>query len=259
MSSSNDPATARIALITGASRGIGRATARALAEDGTDVIVTYLSSPDAAQSVVSEVEGRGARAVGVRLDVGDIASHDEFAKTVRAELNDRWGRTSFDYLINNGGSQRPGSFAEATEKDFDELVDVMFKGVFFLTQKLVPLISDGGSIVNISSAMTRFYVPQRVIYSATKAAVETLTRHLAQELGLRNITVNTIAPGATATDFSGGLLRDSEQVQATVSSLTALSRHGLAEDVSGAIAALLEHRNHWVNGQRIEVSGGQML
>jgi NAD(P)-dependent dehydrogenase (short-subunit alcohol dehydrogenase family) len=207
---------------------------------------------------VSEIESRGAHAVALRVDVGDIASHDEFAQSVRSRLNDQWGRTGFDYLINNGGSQRPGSFAEATEQDFDDLVGVMFKGVFFLTQKLAPLIADGGSIVNISSGMTRFYVPQRVIYSATKAAVETLTRHLAHELGPRNITVNTIAPGATATDFSG-LLRDNEQVQETVSSLTALHRFGLAEDVSGAIAALLERRNRWITGERIEVSGGVHL
>jgi NAD(P)-dependent dehydrogenase (short-subunit alcohol dehydrogenase family) len=258
MSPSTDPA-GRVALITGASRGIGRATALALAEDGIDVIATYLSSPDAARTLVSQIEGRGASAMALRLDVGDIASHDEFAQSVRSALNDRWGRSSFDYLINNGGSQRPGSFAEATEKDFDELVGVMFKGVFFLTQKLVPLIADGGSIINISSGMTRFYVPQRVIYSATKAALETLTHHLAQELGPQNITVNTIAPGATATEFSGGLLRDNDQVQAMVSSQTALRRYGLAEDVSGAIAALLEDRNHWVNGQRIEVSGGVHL
>ena len=223
-----DPTTPRIALISGASRGIGRATALALAEDGTDVIATYLASPDAARTVVSEIEGRGARAVAVRLDVGDVASHDEFAQTVRDELNDRWGRTSFDYLINNGGSQRPGSFAEATENDFDDLVNVMVKGVFFLTQKLIPLVADGGSIVNISSCMTRFYVPQRVIYSATKAAVEALTRHLAEELGPPNITVNSIAPGATATDFSGGLLRDSKHVQATVEPATIRAQWGTA-------------------------------
>jgi NAD(P)-dependent dehydrogenase (short-subunit alcohol dehydrogenase family) len=249
----------RIGLITGGSRGIGKATALDLAKAGGDVIITYRDNRDEAETTVKEVADLGRRAVPLALELGDARTFEAFADAVAATLQETWGRDTFDYLVNNAGSQRAGSLTTATEEDFDALVGVQFKGLFFLTQKVAPLIADNGSVVNISSGMTRFYVPERVLYSATKGAVEVLTRYLAQELGGRGIRVNTIAPGATATDFSGGLLRDNPAVQQVVASMTALGRHGVAEDISGAIVALLDDANRWVTGQRIEVAGGVHL
>jgi NAD(P)-dependent dehydrogenase (short-subunit alcohol dehydrogenase family) len=249
----------RVALITGASRGIGRATAVALARQGTDIILTYLSDAKEGEAAVAEIQGTGARAAALRLDLGDTRSFDSFAGSLTAVLRAEWGRGNFDYLINNGGAQRPGSFGDITEDDFDALVNVLFKGTFFLTQKLAPLLADGGSIINISSGVTRFYTPQHFIYAACKGAIEVLTRYTAAELGPRRIKVNTIAPGATATDFMGGFLRDSEEIQKVVSSVTAFGRYGEPDDIGGAIAALLGDGTHWVTGQRIEVSGGQNL
>ena len=249
----------RVALITGASRGIGRATAVALGRQGVDVIVTYLSNVEDGESAVTEIHGTGARAAALRLDLGDTGSFDSFASSLKTVLHDEWGRENFDYLINNGGAMRPGSFVDATEGDFDALVNVLFKGTFFLTQKLAPLLADGSSIINISSGVTRFYTPQHFIYAACKGAVEVLTRYMAKELGPRQITVNTVAPGATATDFLGGFLRNSPKTQQMVSSVTALGRYGEADDIGGAIAALLGDGTHWITGQRIEVSGGQNL
>jgi NAD(P)-dependent dehydrogenase (short-subunit alcohol dehydrogenase family) len=251
--------SSRIALITGANRGIGRSTALALARAGVDSVITYHSHADEAQAVVEEIAGFGRTAVALRLDVGDVGSFDTFVVQVAEALRDTWGRETFDFLVNNGGMQVPMSFADATEEGFDRLIDVQFKGVFFLTQKLARLIPDGGAIVNVSSAMTRFYVPQRIVYAASKAAVETLTPYLAQELAPRGIRVNTVAPGATATDFSGGLLRDNEQVQQAVTSVTALGRFGQPDEIGDAIAALLSDANRWVTGQRLEVSGGVHL
>ncbi|RSM90468.1 SDR family NAD(P)-dependent oxidoreductase [Kibdelosporangium aridum] len=249
----------QIALITGGNRGIGRATALELARRGIDVILTYRSHAEEAEAVVASIIDLGRTSVALPLDVGATGSFAQFASAVAEALRGTWGRESFDFLINNAGTQRPGSFADATEDDFDSLVNVAFKGVFFLTQKLVPLMADNGAIVNISSGMTRFYVPQRVVYSAVKGAVEVLTRYLAQELGPRGIRVNTIAPGSVATDFSGGLLRDNEQVQKAVVSVTAMGRFAEPDDISGAVATLLENGNRWVTGQRIEVSGGVHL
>jgi NAD(P)-dependent dehydrogenase (short-subunit alcohol dehydrogenase family) len=246
----------RIALVTGANRGIGRATALQLARDGVDVIVTYRSHADEAEAVVASIAELGRSAVALPLDIGAIDSFDDFATKVDGVLAETWGRGSLDYLVNNAGMQIPSSFADATEEAFDQLMDVHFKGVFFLTQKLAPLLADNGSIVNVSTGQTRFYTSERVVYAAAKGAVEVLTRYLAQELGPRGITVNTIAPGAVATDFSEGLLRDNENVQQMISSLTPLGRYAVAEDVGGAIAALLGDGNRWVTGQRIEVSGG---
>ncbi len=251
--------TNNIAIVTGGSRGIGRATALHLARAGVDSIVTYRSSAGDADDVVKSIIDLGQTAVALRLDLGAVDSFDEFVTTVSATLNDTWGRTTFDFLVNNGGAQRPGSFTDATETDFDALVNEMFKGTFFLTQRLAPLLADGGSIVNISSGVTRFYVPQHFVYAACKGAVEVLTHYLAKELGPRQITVNTVAPGATATDFSGGLLRDTPEIQHMVTSSTALGRYGEADDIGSAIAALLGDGNHWITGQRIEVSGGQNL
>jgi NAD(P)-dependent dehydrogenase (short-subunit alcohol dehydrogenase family) len=246
-------------LITGANRGIGRSAARHLARDGVDLIITYRSHAEEADTVVGEIAELGRRAVALPLDVGDIASFDVFVSAAGDALRQTWERETFDFLVNNGGMSIGGSFADVTEEDFDRLVDVHFKGVFFLTQKLLPLLADGGSIVNISSGLARFTFPERVVYGSVKGAVEVLTRYLAQELGSRGITANVIAPGAVATDFSGGLLRDNPQVQEHIASITALGRTAVADDIGGAIAALLGDGNRWVTGQRIEVSGGVHL
>jgi NAD(P)-dependent dehydrogenase (short-subunit alcohol dehydrogenase family) len=248
-----------IALITGGNRGIGRSTALQLAREGSDVILTYRTHADEAGSVVAEITGLGRTAVALPLDTGAIGSFPAFASAVGAALGSTWGRERFDFLVNNAGMQAAGSFADATEQDFDDLVDVHFKGVFFLTRTLAGLIADGGSIVNLSTGLTRHAAPQRILYASVKGAVEVLTRYLAFELGSRGITVNAIAPGATATDFSDGVLRDSEQLQERIASVTALGRYGVADDIGGAIATLLRSGNGWVTGQRIEVSGGMHL
>ena len=250
------PSSAKIALITGANRGIGRSAALHLARDGVDVILTYRSHADEAEAVVAEISALGRSAVALRLDVGDIGSHDAFAAAVREALATTWGRDTFDFLVNNGGMSRGGSIADVTEADVDALVDVHFKGVLFLTQKLLPVLADGGSIVNLSSGLARFTAPQRAVYGAVKGAVEVLTRYMAAELGPRGITVNIVAPGPVATDFSGGMVRDNPEVGEHLASLTALGRTAVADDIGGAIAALLGPGNRWVTGQRIEVSGG---
>ena len=242
----------QIALITGGNRGIGRSTALAF---GGDVILTYRSNADEAAAVVAEIEAAGRRAVALRLDAGDVASFPAFADAVRDVLRG-WDRDTFDFLVNNGGMSRGGSIAEVTEADFDALVDVHFKGVFFLTQTLLGLLADGGAVVNLSPGLARFTGPERAIYGSVKGAVEVLTRYLAAELGPRGIRVNVIAPGPVATDFSGGIVRDTPAFQEHLSSITALGRIAVADDIGPAIAALLRDGNRWVTGQRIEVSGG---
>jgi len=244
-------AMTRIALITGANRGIGRSTALQLARDGVDVILTYRTHAEEAADVVAEIEALGRNATALQLDTGDVASFEAFVAAL--------GDTRIDFLVNNAGMSIGGGFADVTVADFDQLVDVHFKGVFFLTQALLGHLKDGGAIVNVSTGLTRFTSPQRVAYGSVKGAVEVLTRYLAQELGPRGIRVNTIAPGAVATDFSGGLLRDNAGVRDHIASLTALARHAVADDIGGAIAALLGDGNRWVTGQRIEVSGGLHL
>jgi NAD(P)-dependent dehydrogenase (short-subunit alcohol dehydrogenase family) len=249
-----------IALITGAGRGIGRSTALQLARDGVDIILTYRADAEAADRTVAEIAALGRTAVALPLDVSAIGTLDAFAATVAETLRATWDRDTLDFLINNGGAQIAGPFAEVTEADFDRLVDVHFKGVYFLTQKLSGLLADGtGSIVNVSTGLTRFTAPERAVYASVNGAVEVLTRYLAVELGPRNITVNTIAPGAVATDFSDGVLRDNEQLQQQIVGLTALGRYAVADDIGGAIAALLGDGNRWITGQRIEVSGGLHL
>ena len=251
--------SSRIALITGANRGIGRATAVALGRQGTDVIITYRANAEEGASAVAEIQDVGARASALKLDAGDLGSFDDFASSLTSVLREEWDRENFDHLVNNGGEMRATSLASVSEDDFDELVNVLFKGPLFLSRTLAPLIADGGSITNISSGVTRFYTPDHLVYAACKGAVEVLTRYLAKELGPRQITVNTVAPGATATDFFGGLLRGNDQVQEMVTSVTALGRYGEPDDIGGAIAALLADGTHWITGQRIEVSGGQNL
>jgi NAD(P)-dependent dehydrogenase (short-subunit alcohol dehydrogenase family) len=248
--------SSRIALITGGNRGIGRATALALAADGVDSLITYRSNAEEAAGVVAEIEALGAGAAALQLDTGALATFDAFAHAVGETLASTWSRDRFDFLVNNGGMSIGGTLADFSEEDFDRLVDVHFKGVFFLTQRLSGLLADGGSIVNLSSGLARFTSPQRIVYGAVKGAVEVMTRYLAVELGPRQITVNTIAPGPTATDFSGGMVRANPALQEQLASITALGRYAVAEDIGGAIAALLGDGNRWVTGQRIEVSGG---
>jgi NAD(P)-dependent dehydrogenase (short-subunit alcohol dehydrogenase family) len=247
----------RIALITGGSRGLGRNTAVHLARAGVDVILTYHSNNAEAEAAVAEISSLGRQAVALQLDTGDSGSFDAFASSVRKSLQDRWGRNTLDYLVNNAGVGVHSSFAETTEADFDRLVNIHFKGVFFLTQKLLPLIADGGKIVNLSSGLARFAYPGYSAYGSMKGAIEVLTRYLAKELGPRRIAVNVIAPGAIETDFGGGVVRDNQDLNRLIAAQTAMGRVGIPDDVGGAITALLVGDTSWVTGQRIEVSGGQ--
>lgn len=249
----------RIALVTGASRGLGRSTALKLAEQGVDVIFTYKESENDAHELMRQIDALGARAVALRLDLADSRSFGAFTEHVKTSLANSWQREKFDYLVNNAGIGFQAPFAETTEEQFDLLVDVHLKGTFFLTQKLLPLLNDGGRIVNTSSGLARFTFPGYAAYAAMKGGIEVLTRYMAKELGSRGITVNTIAPGAIETDFGGGTVRDNLQVNASIAEVTALGRVGLPDDVGGAVAALLSDGNNWVTGQRIEVSGGMML
>lgn len=247
-----------IALITGGSRGLGRATALLLAERGVDVILTYLSAEREAHEVVAAVEARGRRAVALQLDVGRSGTFDAFAAAVRAELRRVWDREAFDFLVNNAGVGGFTPITQTTEAVFDELVAVHFKGPFFLTQKLLPLLADGGRIVNMSTGLARYALPGLSVYGAVKGAIEVITRVLAVELGPRRIAVNVVAPGGVATDFGGGVMRDPE-LQKTVAAETPLGRLGEPEDVAGAVAMLLAPESRWITGQRVEVTGGYRL
>lgn len=251
--------TTPLALITGASRGLGKNTALKLAELGTDVILTYQRNAADAQDVVRRIEALGRRAVALPLDVADTGSFGAFAEQVRVALREVWQREHFDHLVNNAGVGVHASFAETTEAQFDTLMNTHLKGTFFLTQKLLPLLADGGRILNVSSGLARFSLPGYAAYATMKGGVEVLTRYLAKELGPRGIAVNVIAPGAIETDFGGGAVRDNAQLNAFVASQTAMGRAGLPDDIGGAVAALLQPGNRWMTGQRIEVSGGMFL
>ena len=255
--SNNSPS--KIALITGGSRGLGRATALSLADNGHGVVITYVSNKAAADEVVSAVEARGQEAVALMLDSGNVSSFAAFATSLKQALASTWGVERFDYLVNNAGVGIGAPFAETTEAQFDQLMNVHFKGVFFLTQTLLPNITDGGRIVNLSSGLTRFTGPGFAAYASMKGAIEVLTRYLAADLGKRGITVNAFAPGAIETDFAGGAVRDNENYNKHIAGVTALGRVGLPGDIGPAIAALLSDANHWMTAQRIEVSGGQMI
>lgn len=249
----------KIALITGASRGLGRNAALALAKKGVDVIVTYRSNEAEAQNVVSEIEQIGGKAIALQLDTSLTKTFDDFAVQIQRSLQDKWQTEQFDFLVNNAGIGIHAPFAETTEDEFDRLMNIHVKGVFFLTQKLLPLLKDGGRIVNISSGLARFALPGYAAYGAMKGAIEVLTRYMAKELGYRQIAVNVIAPGAIETDFGGGSVRDNRELNNFIASQTALGRVGLPDDIGGAIASLLSEENRWVNAQRIEVSGGMFL
>jgi NAD(P)-dependent dehydrogenase (short-subunit alcohol dehydrogenase family) len=251
--------SAKIALITGASRGLGKAMALHLARAGRDVILTYHSNKAEADAVAGEIAKLGRKAVVLQLDVAESASFPAFAAKVKAALAQAWRRDDFDFLINNAGTALYAPFMQTTEEQFDRVMAVHFKATFFLTQKLVPLIKDGGRIVNISSGLARFSLPGSSAYGSMKAAIETLSRYMAKELGERRIAVNVIAPGAIETDFGGGRVRDNKEINAFIASQTALGRVGLPDDVGAAVTALLADDNVWINGQRIEVSGGTNL
>jgi len=249
---------AKVAIVTGGSRGLGRNTVLNLAQRGVHSIFTYNSNRTEADKVVAAVSETGAKAVALQLDTSDVGAFDAFVKTVRSTLA-AFGAERFDYLVNNAGTSLHQNFDQTTEEELDKIYNIHFKGVFFLTQKLLPLINDGGRIVNISSGLTRMTFPGLSAYASMKAAVEVLTRYLAKELGGRGIAVNTVAPGAIATDFSGGMVRDNPELNKRVADMTALGRTGLPDDIGPMIAALLSDENRWVNAQRIEVSGGMGL
>jgi NAD(P)-dependent dehydrogenase (short-subunit alcohol dehydrogenase family) len=249
----------KIAIVTGSSRGIGKSIALNLAKKGVDAIVTYHSSSVEANSVVAQIEELGAKAVALQLDSSDTKTFESFVAQVRQSLQDKWQTEHFDFLVNNAGTGAYVPFAETTEAQFDDLMNIHVKGVFFLTQKLLPLINDGGRIVNLSSGLTRFILPNYAAYATMKGAIEVLTKFMAKELGSRQIAVNVVAPGAIETDFGGGGVRDNPEINKQIASQTALGRVGLPDDIGGAIASLLSEDNRWVNAQRIEVSGGQHL
>jgi NAD(P)-dependent dehydrogenase (short-subunit alcohol dehydrogenase family) len=250
---------APIALITGGSRGLGRNTAQHLARSGVDVILTYRNSRAEAEAAVSDIVSTGRHAAALPLDVANSASFVDFAIGLRRLLAEQWGRDRFEFLVNNAGMGIHANFADTTEAQFDELANTHLKGVFFLTQKLLPLLADGGRIVNVSSGLTRFALPGYSAYAAMKGAIEVLSRYMAKELGPRRIAVNVVAPGAIETDFGGGMVRDDAQVNAMIASQTALGRVGLPDDIGGVIAALLSRDSAWINAQGIEASGGMFI
>ena len=248
-----------IALITGGSRGLGRATALWLARKGADVILTYHSNREAAETTRAEIEAIGQKAEILQLDTGRVSDFPDFAARVCQRLQDVWKRSRLDFLVNNAGQGVYQRFEQTSEAEFDSLVDVHLKGVFFLTQALLPLIIDGGRIVNVSSGLTRITLPGFAAYATMKGAVEVLTRYLALELGERGITVNVLAPAAIETDFGGGMVRDNAEMNAQIAAVTALGRVGQPDDIGGALSSLLMGDTRWMTAQRIEVSGGQGL
>ena len=254
----NPSESPEIAIVTGGGRGLGRNVVLSLARRGVDSILTYRSNEAEAEKAVAEVAAMGRRAVALRLDVGDASSFPAFGEAVREALAGL-GAARFDFLVNNAGTSLHKAFAETTEAELDAIYAVHFKGPYLLTQTLLPLLNDGGRIVNVSSGLARVSMPGSSAYGAMKGAIEVLTRYLAKELGGRGIAVNTVAPGAIATDFSDGRVRDDPEINRMVAGMTALGRVGEPDDIGPMVASLLSEDNRWVNGQRIEVSGGMIL
>lgn len=249
----------KIALVTGGSRGLGKNMALSLAKKGIDVVLTYNSNKQHAEEVVAEIQSLGQKAMAFQLNTGNIQQFDAFFEQVTKHLQEQTGSTNFDFLINNAGTALYSSFAETTEEQFDNAMNIHYKGVFFLTQKALPFINDGGRIINISSGLARFSFPGSSAYGAMKGAIEVLTRYLAKELGSRGIAANVVAPGAIETDFGNGHVRDNKDVNEQIASATALGRVGLPDDIGGVVAFLCTEEARWINGQRIEVSGGMIL
>lgn len=250
----------KIALITGGSRGLGKDMALKIAQAGHDVLITYNTKLDEALAVVEEIRQSGHQAAALQLDTAAISTFDQFFTEVARVLKSDLKADKFDYLVNNAGyGISAPSFAATTEEQVDSMLNVHFKGPFFLTQKALLLMNDGGAIVNITTGLTRFTYPGSGAYASAKGAMEILTHFLAKELGVRGIRVNAVAPGAIATDFSGGRLRDSPQIQEHIKSVTALNRIGYADDIGPVVAFLCSDAGKWVTGQRIEASGGQLI
>jgi NAD(P)-dependent dehydrogenase (short-subunit alcohol dehydrogenase family) len=249
----------KIALITGGSRGLGKDMALRLAQTGYNVIITYQSKLEEANNVVSQIRETGQKAATLKLDVGEIKSFDDFVSKLRTLLVQEFEIDKLDFLINNAGIGATIPIADVTEEDFDKLVNIHFKGVYFLTQKLLPHIQDGGRIINISSGTTRFANPGYSVYASAKSAIETFTRYLAAYVGGRGITANVLAPGAIETDFNNATVRSNPQIKGMIASNTALGRVGQAEDIGGIVAFLCSPDAKWINGQRIEASGGVFL
>lgn len=254
-----DERSDRLAVVTGASRGLGRSATVHLARAGWGVIGTYLSARDAADELVAEVARDGGRVVMLPLDVADPGAYAPFADAVRAAARDSFGRDDVDALVNNAGIGLRAGYEETTQEQFDELVAVNLRAPFFLTRALLPLIADGGRVLNVSSGLTRFSRAGSSAYAATKGAVEVLTRYQAVELGGRGIRVNVMAPGATATDFGGGVVRDVPAVNEALAATVPLGRVGEADDIGAAVPLLLADGFAWANGARIELSGGQSI
>jgi NAD(P)-dependent dehydrogenase (short-subunit alcohol dehydrogenase family) len=251
--------TKKIALITGGSRGLGQNAALHLAKAGVDVVITYRQARVQADDVVSQVEALGGKAAALQLDTTQTTSFADFADQLRQTLNDAWQRQDFDFLVNNAGTGVHRSFEETTEADFDAMFFVHLKGVFFLTQTLLPMLAQNGRILNVSSGLARFSIPGYSAYAVMKGGIEVLTRYLAKELGPRGIAVNTLAPGAIETDFGGGFVRDNEGLNKMIAGMTAMGRVGQPDDIGAAVASLLTSHSQWITAQRIEVSGGQSI
>lgn len=249
----------KIAVVTGGSRGLGKDMALNLAKKGTDVILTYNSKKEEALAVVKEIERTGRKAEALQFNAGDVKSFPAFIDALQTVLKSTFKTERFDFLINNAGIGIHASFADTTEEQFDALMNIHFKGVYFLTQKALPVINDGGRIINISTGLARFSTPGYSAYASMKGAIETLSRYMAKELGARGIAVNTVAPGAIETDFGGGVVRDNEQLNKQIAGLTSLGRVGRAEDIGSVVAFLCTEEARWINAQRIEVSGGMNL
>lgn len=248
--------TSKVALVTGGSRGLGKDMCLQLAKKGFDIIFTYNNSINEAASVVDEITAMGKKAKAIQLDVTNSKGFDAFVQSVKSSLKNDFAAESIFALVNNAGIAAFTSIAETSEEVFDSMVNIHLKAPYFITQKLLPVISDGGSIVNVSTGLARFSYPNYAPYAIMKAAIESLSRYQAKEFGSRKIRVNTIAPGAIATDFGGGAVRDNKDLNAMIASTTALGRVGLPDDIGSVVAFLCSDDAKWVNAQRIEVSGG---
>jgi NAD(P)-dependent dehydrogenase (short-subunit alcohol dehydrogenase family) len=249
----------KIAIVTGGSRGLGKNMAIALAKKGIDVIITYNANKTAADEVVKNINAQSQKAQAFQLDTSNIGQFERFATDLSAYLTQAYGQPKFDFLINNAGTALYAPVTDVTEKQMDDIYNIHFKGVFFLTQQLLPLMNDGGGIINIASGLTRIIVPGSSVYGSMKGAVEMLTKYMAKELGPRKIRVNVVAPGAIETDFGGGRVRDNKEINQQIAGITALGRVGVPDDIGGVVAFLCTPEAGWINAQRIEVSGGQAI